>query len=55
MRYAQIIDGKVVSITIWTGELLPLSDDSPVGIDWDYDGTEFEDNRPVPEVVVPDE
>jgi hypothetical protein len=59
-RWACVKDGKVEKVIIWDGvqewppaanyTMVELSDDSPVGPDWDYNKGKFEDNRPV-EVV----
>jgi hypothetical protein len=52
MRYADIKDGKVVNVVIAEPDVaaergwVACSDE--VGIDWDYDGTSFIDNRPEP-------
>ena len=58
-NYAIIQNGKVVNAVVaetdyaqtqgWT--LLP----DGVGVDWDYDGTNFIDNRPKPETTTPPE
>jgi hypothetical protein len=53
-RYAHIVDGKVVNVSIWDGEsewtpeeeIVELPDESTAGIDWDYIDGEFIDNRP---------
>jgi len=55
-NYAVIENGKVVNLCV-----AEPSDIKPTnwvlcesgGIDWDYDGTNFVDNRPAPEVVTP--
>jgi hypothetical protein len=55
-NYAVVENGKVVNMCV-----ADPSDVKPNnwvlcesgGIGWDYDGTNFVDNRPVPEVVIP--
>jgi hypothetical protein len=54
-RYAHIVDGKVVNVSIWDGEsewnpeeeIVELPYGSTAGIDWDYIDGEFIDNRPI--------
>lgn len=50
MRKAIIIDGVVANVTIG-GDGIDLSDNSPVGIGWTYDGSEFV--APAVEAVAP--
>jgi hypothetical protein len=53
-KYAQIVDGKVVNISVWDGktkwepeeEIVEIPEDSYAGIGWDWDGKKFVDNRP---------
>jgi hypothetical protein len=57
--YAVVLDGKVVNVVVWDGvsdwhpaaatTLVPLADYPNAGIGWDWDGTTFTDNRPVPD------
>jgi hypothetical protein len=49
--YAQVIEGKVVDVSLWSIEpedesLIEIPADSNAGIDWDYSNGKFEDNRP---------
>ena len=53
--YAEIIDGKVVNVSLWVGipedkTLVEIPKDSHAGIGWDYVDGEFVDNRPQPEI-----
>jgi hypothetical protein len=60
MRYALIANGKVVNVVLWDGqsmwqppagvEVVLLDGQDEVGIDWDYVGGVFVDNRPKPPV-----
>jgi hypothetical protein len=55
--YAQIINNKVVNVSLWDGEsewnpdeeLVEIPEGVNAGIDWDYINGEFVDNRPQPE------
>jgi hypothetical protein len=57
--WAVINNGTVVNTVVWDGEsnwsppegttLVSLADHAHVGIGWDWDGTTFTDNRPVPD------
>jgi hypothetical protein len=49
--YAQIIEGKVVNVSLWSEapedeSLIEIPAGSLAGIDWDYIDGKFEDNRP---------
>jgi hypothetical protein len=52
---AHIVDGTVVSVSVWDGvaewtpaeEVVEIPEDSHAGIGWDWDGKKFVDNRPV--------
>jgi hypothetical protein len=54
--YAHIVDGKVVNVSVWDGvtrwepaeEVVEIPKGVNAGIDWDYDGKKFSDNRPGP-------
>ena len=54
--YAQIINNKVVNVSLWDGEtewnpaeeLVEIPEGINAGIDWDYINGEFVDNRPEP-------
>ena len=54
---AQIIDGKVVNVSVWDGQsdwspseqVVEIPDGVTAGIGWDYVDGEFVDNRPKPE------
>jgi hypothetical protein len=56
-RFAHIVDGKVVNVSLWDGvsawepaeEVVEIPEGVTAGIDWDYIDGEFEDNRPQPE------
>jgi hypothetical protein len=57
-HYAIVQDGKVTNVVVWDGvtpynpegELILVAGMTPEpGIDWDYDGENFVDNRPVEE------
>jgi len=54
-NYAIIENGKVVNVVVAEADYaasqgwITLSEGA--GIDWDFDGTNFIDNRPVPEIV----
>jgi hypothetical protein len=56
-NYAIIENGKVVNAVVAEAEYaasqgwVALPDGA--GIDWDFDGTNFIDNRPAPEIVIP--
>ena len=51
---AHIVDGKVVNVSVWDGqsewtpaeEVVEIPEGLTAGIDWDYVGGEFVDNRP---------
>lgn len=54
MKYAIIKNGKVTAVAVWDGvtpwnaegEKVTLSENLPVGPEWDYIDGEFVDNRP---------
>jgi hypothetical protein len=51
--YAEVIDGKVVNVSLWSVEpkdesLIEIPAGSNAGIDWDYINGKFVDNRPKP-------
>lgn len=55
-HYAIVVDGRVVNTVVWDGVseyepeglLIDLTGVNPEpGIDWDWDGKKFSDNRPV--------
>ena len=54
-RYAHIVNGVVVNVSLWDGEstwtpaedVVEISDGVTAGIGWDYVDGEFVDNRPV--------
>jgi len=56
-NYAIIENGKVVNVVVAEASYAAtqgwVASHDAVCIDWDYDGTNFIDNRPVPEVVTP--
>ena len=57
--WAVIDGGTVVNTVVWDGvsdwqppagtTLVPLADHPHAGIGWEWDGTTFTDNRPVPD------
>jgi hypothetical protein len=55
-NYAQIVDGKVVNVSIWDGEaeytadgeLVEIPEGVNAGIGFDYIDENFVDNRPAP-------
>jgi hypothetical protein len=52
-KYAQIIDGKVVNVSLWVEPvqdetLVEIPEGTVAGIDWDYKDGKFTDNRPKP-------
>jgi hypothetical protein len=55
--FAHVLDGKVVNVSLWDGvtpftpdeELVEIPEGTNAGIDWDWDGVKFIDNRPVEE------
>jgi hypothetical protein len=55
--YAQIVDGKVINVSVWNnepaadleGQFVEIPEKSPAGIGWDYIDGKFIDNRPEPE------
>jgi hypothetical protein len=58
-KYAHIIEGKVVNVSLWDGktqftpdeELVEIPEGTNAGIDWDWDGVKFTDNRLVEEPI----
>jgi hypothetical protein len=52
-KYAHIIEGKVVNVSLWDGEtqftpdeeLVEIPEGTTAGIGWDWDGKKFTDNR----------
>jgi hypothetical protein len=56
--YAQIVDGKVINVSVWNnepasdleGQFVEIHENSAAGIDWDYIDGEFVDNRPKTEI-----
>jgi hypothetical protein len=56
--YAHVLDGKVINVSLWSQEpiletdeeLIEIPEGSTAGIDWDYVGGKFVDNRPVSEL-----
>lgn len=55
-RYAHIVDGKVVNVSLWDGstawtpaeEVVEIPEGVTAGPEWDYVDGVFVDNRPVP-------
>lgn len=55
--YAQILDGKVINVSVWNnepaeelkGQSVEIPKNSYAGIGWDYIDGKFVDNRPEPE------
>lgn len=55
--YAQILDGKVINVSVWNnepaeelkGQSVEIPENSYAGIGWDYIDGKFVDNRPEPE------
>ena len=53
-KYAHVIDGKVVNVSLWDGvthwepseNVVEILEGVTAGIGWDYDGETFVDNRP---------
>ena len=56
-NYAVIENGKVVNIVVSEPEYAAqqgwVALPENAGIGWDFDGTNFIDNRPAPEVIAP--
>ena len=56
-NYAIIENGKVVNAVVAEADYAAQQGwvelTGNAGVDWDYDGTNFIDNRPAPEVVTP--
>jgi hypothetical protein len=56
---AHVVDGKVVNVSLWDGvtvwmpaeEVVEIPEGITAGIGWDYDGKNFTDNRPQPELL----
>ena len=57
-KYAHIVDGKVVNVSLWDGvtewepveEVVEIPEGVTAGIGWDYIDGEFVDNRAVEEL-----
>jgi hypothetical protein len=53
-KYAHVLDGKVVNVSVWDGqatyeseeELIEVPNNSLIGVGWDYSNGDFSDNRP---------